>query len=153
MREQQAEHDRHMAAERAELQRQQDELAAAKAEQERIAREAREAAEAAARLDADHAEALIENAFIDSLHQAAEEAARVQAEKDAAEVERVRRERVQFVLNGPGDMEIALTLASHYQVAVGDAMQWLKKFDYEVTDEQFAAMNATGNLPHLDQAA
>ena len=160
LREQQEAHEARMRAERAEIQRQQDEINAAREEQERIAREARKAAELEARRLIVVAEAKRQAEEQDRIAEAqriadeqAAEARRVQAEKDAAEAERVRRERVQFVLNGPGDMEIALTLASHYQVAIGDAMQWLKKFDYEATDEQFAAMNATGSLPHLDQAA
>lgn len=153
MRAEQQAHEARMAAERAEIQRAQDEINRQREEQERIAQEATEAAEAeAARVAQVEADRIFAEQQRIADEQAAE-ARRIQAEKDAAEAERQRRERVQFVLNGPGDMEIALTLASHYQVAIGDAMQWLKKFDYEATDEQFSAMNATGNLPHLDQAA
>lgn len=160
LREQQEAHEARMRAERLEFEKQQAEMAEKQRElreaTEKLAREQQEREEAvaaAAKLESDHAEALEESAAIDALRKLAAEARQQEEQRQAAEAERLRRERVQFVLNGPGDMEIALTLAAHYQVAVGDAMQWLKKFDYDRADEQFAALNATGNLPHLDQAA
>jgi chromosome segregation ATPase len=142
MRQQQAEHEARMAAERAEIQRQQDEINRAKAEQERIERERQAAIEAEERRKREAEEAA-----------ARAEAARIRAEQDAAIAEQKRRERVEFEKNGPGDVEIVLTLAATYQVSVGDVMQWMKKFDYEAADEQFAAMNACGALPHFYQAA
>jgi hypothetical protein len=115
----------------AELKRQQDELIAQRAEADRIERERQEAIEAAERAKREEAEAA-ERA----------EAARVEAERQAAEAERIRREREQFETYGPGDVEIVKVLAEYYDVNVGDVMGWMKKFDYEATDEQLAAENA-----------
>ncbi|MEX3933325.1 hypothetical protein AB4Y32_16230 [Paraburkholderia phymatum] len=110
------------------------------ADAERLEQEAaeerarREAAEAAERAEAERiAEA-----------QAAEEA-RLKAEKDAAEREQIRRVRMEFAKNGPGDVEIVETLAKHYDVEIGDVMQWIKKFDYAAADEYFAAANVAAN--------
>jgi hypothetical protein len=36
---------------------------------------------------------------------------------------------------------------------VGDAMSWLKRFDYEAADAKLAEMNAQGGLPHMQEAA
>jgi len=114
----------------AELQRQQeaaDNLA-------RINRETQERLELERKLEADHAEALIENARVDAERA---EQQRLQAEAE----EQARRKRVDFITNGPGDAEIAKTLATHYDVEIGDAMEWLKKFDYDAADRHFAANN------------
>jgi hypothetical protein len=162
MRAEQEAHAKHMAEERAKLEQEQAALAAerrrhmeeaeaSRLEQEQIAREAREAAAAAAKLEADHAEALEENAAIDALRKLAAEARRQEEQHQAAEAERLRRERVKFELNGPGDVEIVKTLAAHYDVTVGDVMGWMKKFDYTAADEQLAAENVAAN--HLEKAA
>jgi hypothetical protein len=158
MRQQQAEHEARKAAERAEFKRQQDEMAAKQRElreaTEKLAREQREreeAAAAAAKFESDHAEALEENAAIDALRKLAAEARRQEERRQAAEAERLRRERVQFEKNGPGDVEIVKTLAAHYDVTVGDVMGWMKKFDYTAADEQLAAENVAAN--HLEKAA
>jgi hypothetical protein len=131
-----------LAEQQAEIDRQQAAIDAAKAEAERVERERLAAIEAEERRKAAEAAQAL-----------AAEAVRIQAEKDAAIAEQQRRERVEFIANGPGDVEIVLTLAANYGVAIGDAMQWMKKFNYESADEQFAAMNACGALPHFEQAA
>jgi hypothetical protein len=152
MRAEQEAHAKRMAEERAKLEQEQAALAAerrrhmeeaeaARLEQERVARVAREAAEAAQKLETDHAEALIENAAIDKLTKLAAEARQQEAQRQAAEAESQRRERVEFEKNGPGDVEIVKTLAKHYDVEIGDVMGWIKKFDYAATDEYFAAVN------------
>ncbi|SOY56809.1 hypothetical protein [Cupriavidus taiwanensis] len=105
-----------LAEQRAELQRQQDEINAARAEQERKEREAREAAEAEARAKREADEAA-----------ARAEAERIQAEKDAAEDERIRRERVQFELNGPEASEIVFVIAAHYMVDQETALNWMNR--------------------------
>lgn len=128
----------------AELKRQQDAA-------DEAARVVREVAEAAAKLEADHAEGLIENAAIDALTKLAAEARQQEEQRLAAEAERQRRERVQFEMNGPGDVEIVKTLAAHYRVCVGDVMQWMKKFDYAAADEQLAAENVAAN--QMEEAA
>lgn len=162
MRAEQEAHAKRMAAERAEIARQQAEIAAAKAEQERIERERqeaieaearakREAAEAAAKLEADHAEALTENAAIDALRRLAAEARQQEEQRRAAEEERIRREHTKFIINGPGDVEIVKVIAEHYDVELGDAMEWMKKFDYAAADEYFAAANVAAN--HMEKAA
>lgn len=113
--------------------------------------EARVAAEAAAKLEADHAEALEENARIDAERAAAFEAQQQEAQRRADEAERIRREQVQFIINGPGDIEIVRVIAEHYDVELGDAMEWLKKFDYAAADEHFAAANVAAN--RMERAA
>ncbi|SDH11249.1 hypothetical protein SAMN05216466_107143 [Paraburkholderia phenazinium] len=100
-----------LAEQRAELARQQAAIDAANAERERVEREAREAAEAEARAEAQRI----------ADEQAAEEA--------AAEAERQRRERVQFELNGPGDVEIVTTLALEYATNTTVVVGWLEKFN------------------------
>lgn len=153
MRQQQVEHEARMAAQQAEIDRQQAEIAAARAEQERVERErlaAIEAEERAKREAAEAEAARIAQAEADRIF-AEQEAQRVAAE--AAEAERQRRQRVEFEKNGPGDVEMVKTLAAHYDVTVGDVMQWMKKFDYDAADAQFAAMNASGSLPLLEKAA
>jgi hypothetical protein len=151
MRQQQAEHEARMAAERAELARQQAAIDAARAEQERVERErlaAIEAEERAKREAAEAEAARIAQAEADRIF-AEQEAQRVAAE--AAEAERQRRQRVEFEKNGPGDVEMVKTLAAHYDVTVGDVMQWMKKFDYAAADEQLAAENVAAN--QLEKAA
>jgi hypothetical protein len=58
---------------------------------------------------------------------------------------------VQFETNGPGDVEIVKALAAHYDVCVGDVMQWMKKFDYSATDELLAIENVAAN--YMEKAA
>jgi hypothetical protein len=141
MRQQQAEHDARMAEQRAQLEREQAALAAerrrhmeeaeaARLEQERIAREAREAAEAAAKLEADHAEALEENAAIDALRKLAAEARRQEEQRQAAEAERLRRERSDFLRTGPGDQEIIALVAKTYDVPYQAACNWIAKIEF-----------------------
>jgi chromosome segregation ATPase len=136
---------RAMEQAQAEIARQQAELAAAKAEQERVEREAREAAEAKAKaeaLEAAHIEAIAENARIDAERAAIKK--KIDDER-AAEIERARRAQEEFEKNGPGDVEMVKVLAEHYDVTVGDVMQWMKKFDYSAADEQLAAENVKAN--------
>ncbi|WP_321905182.1 coiled-coil domain-containing protein [Paraburkholderia tropica] len=125
---------RQLDAQRAEIAKQQAEITAAKAEAERIERERQAAIEAEARAKREAEEAA-----------AQAEAARIEAERRAAEQEQIRREREQFTINGPGDVEIVKLLANHYGVTLGDAMQWMKKFDYATADEYFAAANVAAN--------
>ncbi|MDR5784095.1 hypothetical protein QCE63_32255 [Caballeronia sp. LZ065] len=120
-------HEAEMQAQRDEIARQQAAIAAAKAEQERVERERQEAIEAEERRKRDEAEAA-----------ARAEASRIRAEQDAKLAEQKRREREEFTDKGPGDVEIVRTLASHYDVTVGDALEWLKRFDAKAADEQFA---------------
>ncbi|WP_229011605.1 coiled-coil domain-containing protein [Paraburkholderia gardini] len=130
-----------LAERQAEMDRQQAAIDAAKAEQERIAREAQEAAEAeAARI----AQAEADRIFAEQERVAAEqaaEAARVEGERRAALAEQARREHTNFIINGPGDAELVKVIAEHYDVELGDAMEWFKKFDYVAADEHFAAAN------------
>lgn len=143
--------EQRLAEQRAELARQQAAIDAANAERERVEREAREAAEReAARLAQEEADRVFAEQQRIAAEQAAE-AARIEAERVAAEAERQRRERVQFEINGPGDVEIVKTLAAHYGVVIGDVMQWMKKFDYDAADEHFAAANVAAN--RLEKAA
>jgi len=82
-----------------------------------------------------HAEA--ERIFVEEeqrRQQAAAEAARIQAEKDAAEAERQRRERVQFELNGPGESEIIRVLAEQFKVTPEVALAWIATFDMAYND-------------------
>lgn len=118
MREQQEAHERRMAAERAEIQRQQDELNRAREAAEAAARAKQEAEEAAERAEAQRI-----------ADEQAAEARRIQAEKDAAEFERLRREYVEFEKNGPGDIAICETLAAAYDVSPVAVVDWLEKFD------------------------
>lgn len=125
---------RQLDAQRAEIAKQQAEIAAAKAEAERAERERLAAIEREEQRKREEAEAA-----------ARAEAARIEAERRAAEQEQIRREREQFANNGPGDVEIVKLLANHYGVTLGDAMQWMKKFDYAAADEYFAAANVAAN--------
>ncbi|MEX3914828.1 hypothetical protein AB4Y43_01085 [Paraburkholderia sp. BR10872] len=131
---------RQLDEQRREIERQQAEIAAAKAEQERIERERLAAIEAEERRKREEAEAV-----------ARAEAARIEAERRAAEQEQIRREREQFAINGPGDVEMVKVLANHYGVVIGDVMQWMKKFDYDAADEHFAAANVAAN--QMEKAA
>jgi hypothetical protein len=138
-----------LAAERAEFQRQQAEMA----EQQRVLREAteklarerrerEEAAAAAAKVEADHGEALEENARIDAARAAAAEAARVDAQRQADEAERLRRERVQFAINGPGDAAIVELLTTHYGVSEFDVVGWIERFDSKPYDDKIQQQRA-----------
>lgn len=140
MAEQRAQLEREQSALAAERRRHMEEAEAAKAAQDRIAREAAEKAEAAAQAKRDEI-AAAELA----------EAVRQMEARQAVEAEAARRERVQFELNGPGDVEIVKRLAADYGVCVGDVMQWMKKFDYAAADEQLAAENVAAN--HMEKAA
>lgn len=140
MRRQQAEHEARMRAQQAEIDRQQAEIAAARAEQERIERERQAAIEAEARAKREAEEAV-----------ARAEAERVEAERRAVVQEQIRREQEQFAANGPGDVEIVKLLAREYDVEIGDVMGWMKKFDYAAADEQLAAENVAAN--QLEKAA
>lgn len=124
-------------AQQAELAQRQAAVAAAEAEQERVARE-RAAAE---KLEADHAEALIENAAIDSLRKLAAEARQQEEQRQAAEAERVRRERSDFLRTGPGDQEIVALVAKTYDVPYQTARNWIAKIefvDFAATEEKAA---------------
>ena len=105
-------------AERAELDRQRAEIAAqqeaiAKAERERLAAE-RQRAEAEARAKADKER---------QEREAAEAKAREEAEALA------RRERDDFLRNGPGKEEIVRVLADHYTVGSEVVIDWLGQLD------------------------
>jgi Uncharacterized protein involved in chromosome partitioning len=104
--------------------------------------EARVVAEAAAKLEADHAEALEENARIDAARAAAAEAARIEAQQQADEAERLRRERVQFAINGPGDAAIVALLAKHYGVSDLDVVGWIERFDSKPYDDKIQHQKA-----------
>jgi hypothetical protein len=125
VREQQEAHEARMAAERAEIQRQQDEINRAKAEQERIERERQAAIEAEARAKREAAEA-------EAARIAQEESDRIFAEQEAqriaaeaAEAERQRRQRVEFEKNGPDADEMVAVLADHYEVSPDVTRAWL----------------------------
>jgi hypothetical protein len=132
---------RKLDEQRAELARQQAELAAERQRQAdeaaRVEREKQEAIAAEAARVADEQRRQREQ--IEAAERA--EATKAAEARAAAEAERQRRERVQFELNGPGDVEIVKRLAADYDVTVGDVMQWMKKFDYTATDELLAAEN------------
>jgi hypothetical protein len=113
--------------------------------------EAKEREDAEARRQREEAEATARRQEAEAAQAAADKTAREQAERDAAEREALRRVRVQFEKNGPGDVEIVKTLADHYDVTVGDVMGWMKKFDYTAADEQLAAENVAAN--HMEKAA
>jgi hypothetical protein len=142
-----------MAAQQAEIDRQQAELAAERQRQADEAARVEGEKQAAIAAEATRVAAEEQRKREEAEAAARAEAERIQAEKDAAEAERQRRERVEFEKNGPGDVEIVLTLAATYKVSVGDAMQWMQKFNYEAADKQFAALNACGSLPQMEKAA
>jgi hypothetical protein len=108
-------HEAKMAAERAEIKRQQDAIAAAKAEQERIAREAREAAEAEERRKQEEA---------DAADRAAEQKAA--EEQAAAATEAAIRAHAEFLKTGPSAAEIIDAIAEEFAVTDVVALQWLK---------------------------
>jgi hypothetical protein len=153
MRQQQAEHEARMRVQQEEIDRQQAELAAERQRQADEAARAEQEKQAAIAAEAERVAAEEQRKREEAEAAARAEAERIQAGKAAAEAERQRRERVEFIRNGPGDVELVLSLAAHWVVSVGDAMSWLKQFDYEAADEQFATMNASGGLPHLEKAA
>ncbi|WP_430229286.1 hypothetical protein [Paraburkholderia tropica] len=107
-----------LAEARAEIARQQAELAAAKAEQERIERERLEAIEAEERRKQEELEA-----------NRRAEAQRAAEALEAIENENRRRAAEQFLANGPGDGEIVEVLANHYDVGHTFVVDWLAKFD------------------------
>jgi hypothetical protein len=153
MRAEQAAHEARMAAQQAELDRRQAEIDAERQRQAdeaaRVEREKQAAIAAeAARVEAEEQRKREEAEAVERA-----EAERIESARIAAEIEALRRERVEFIKNGPGDLEIALSLAAHWKVPVGDAMSWLKKFDYEAADAKLAEMNAQGCLPHMQEAA
>ncbi|WP_244134046.1 hypothetical protein [Burkholderia gladioli] len=117
-----------LAAEEARLAEHRAEMARQQAEIDRREREQREREEAAARAERAAAE------------QRAREAAAAEAER-ALEAEQLAFD--DFVRVGPGDVEIVKTLAEHYRVTVGDALEWLKRFDAVAADEQLAAENVS----------
>jgi len=136
-------HAAQMKADRAEIERQQAEL---QRQQEaadnvaRINRETQERLEQEQKLEADHAEALTENARIDAdraeqQRQQAEADARYQRELEQAE-EQARRDRVNFTENGPGDLEIVVTLAEQFAVDIDDVVRWIAKFDHSAIAEK-----------------
>lgn len=145
MRLEQAAHEERMAIERAEIKRQQD---AIDAEKQRVAdaEEARqreiEAAEQAKRDEAAAAERAKREA-VEAAERA--EAERVQAAKDAAEAaelaarqaaeaEAERRERVDFIKNGPAPEQIILALADEYRVDAAVARDWLALRDWKLVE-------------------
>jgi hypothetical protein len=92
--------------------------AEAKEREDAEARRQREEAERAAAIEAQRvAEA------------EAAEAARAKAEKEAAEREQIRRVRVQFEKNGPGDEAIVARLADIFDVKPLVVVGWLEKFN------------------------
>jgi hypothetical protein len=104
--------------------------------------ERKEAEAKAQQLESDHAEALIENARIDAEIAAAAEAQRIEAARLADLAEQERRERVQFELNGPGDVAIVELLASHFRVSNGDVIGWLERFDAKSFDTKIQQQKA-----------
>lgn len=103
-------------AHEAEMQAQRDEIARQQAE---IAAERRR-----------HAEE------VEAKRRAEEEQARVEAERireehEAKIAEQTRREREDFVLNGPSGDEIVDVLAAHYEVTRSDVNRWLSKIEVE----------------------
>lgn len=111
---------------REEIVRQQAEINAVKAEQERAER---------ARLAAIEAEARAKREAVEEAERA--EAARVQAEKDAVEAERIRRERADFLNVGPGDHEIIALVAKSYGVPYQTACNWIAKIEFvDFTDDE-----------------
>jgi hypothetical protein len=59
----------------------------------------------------------------------AAEHARILAAKQAEIAEQKRRERVDFELNGPGEVEIIIALCHHFKVAEHVARFWIANFD------------------------
>jgi hypothetical protein len=152
LREQQAEHARQVAAQQAELDAQKAELlrqqAAIVAAQEAQAQaerdeQARRDAEEQALLDAIAAEARRVEEEMAARVQAEKdaaasaqlaEAARQQEEREAAEAERQRRERVQFELNGPDPVEILAALANKFDVEQQTVLNWLNRYVWSAVE-------------------
>jgi hypothetical protein len=87
--------------------------------------EAKEAAEAAARAEAERIaseQAAAAQAEADRIFA---EQQRIEADRQAAEIEAIRREAEQFELNGPEPSEILRTLADQYDVSTEVALAWL----------------------------
>lgn len=145
-----AEQRRQEEAAAAAARRQQEEAAAAlRAQQEEIdrQRQAFEAEQAAARKAEQNrlaaiAQAEREKAEAEACAQREKEEAERRAAAEAAALAK-QREQEQFAANGPGDVEIVHALADYFAVTLGDAMGWLKKFDYEATDNALAAANVS----------
>lgn len=134
MRVQQKEHEARMAAQQAELDAKQAVIDAAIAEQERVAREAREAQEAEERAEAKRiAEAEMVEATRIQAQKDAAEAAELAA-RQAAEAEAERRERVNFIKNGPAPEQIILALADEYRVDAAVARDWLALRDWKLVE-------------------
>jgi chemotaxis protein histidine kinase CheA len=153
MRAEQAAHEARIAAQQAEIDRQQAEIAA---ERQRQADEAaRVEREKQAAITAEAARVAAEEQRKREEAEAAvrAEAERIESARIAAEIEALRRERMEFIKNGPDEVELVLSVAAYWKVLVGDAMSWLKKFDYEAADAKLAEMNAQGGLPHMQEAA
>lgn len=118
LRKQREAEEQRLAEQRAELARQQAVLDAKRAEGERVERERQEAIEAAERAQR---EAKAETARV--------EAERIASEERAKEAERIRRLRVQFELNGPGDNSIVESISNRFEVSEDVAVRWLTAFD------------------------
>ena len=116
-------HEARMAAEREELARQQAEIAAAKAEQDRIERERLAAIEAEARAKRQAEEAA-----------ARTEAERQETERRATEQERIRREQIEFEKCGPAPEEILSLIAEHWNVSQSTAQRWLAIHNWHVVE-------------------
>lgn len=141
----QAAHEERMASERAEIKRQQDAIDAEKqrvADAEVARQRAIEAAEQAKRDEAAAAERTKQE---EAEAAARTEAERVQAAKDAAEAaelatrraaaeEAERRERVNFIKNGPAPEQIILALADEYRVDAAVARDWLALRDWKLVE-------------------
>lgn len=134
MRAQQAEHEARMRAQQAEIDAKQAAVDAAIAEQERVAREAREAQEAEERAQAKRiAEAEMVEATRIQAQKDAAEAAELAA-RQAAEAEAERRDRVNFIKNGPAPEQIILALADEYRVDAAVARDWLALRDWKLVE-------------------
>jgi colicin import membrane protein len=90
--------------------------------------ERKEAEAKAQQIESDHADALIENAAIDALRKLAAEAREQEEQRQAAEAERIRRERVNFELNGPDARDMLEILAAHYQVEQQTVLGWINRW-------------------------
>lgn len=129
MRQQQAEHEARMRAQQEEIDRQQ---AAIDTERQRQADEAvRVEREKQAAIEAEAARvAAVERQRREAEEAAARaEAARKVAEERAKEAERLRRLRVEFEENGPGDLAIVEAIANRFEVSEEVAARWLTKFN------------------------
>lgn len=127
-------HEARMAAQQAEIDAKQAAVDAAAAEQERVAREAREAQEAVDRRKQEAAD--LTARLIDERIQAEKDAAEAAelAARRAAEEEAERRERVNFIKNGPAPEQIILALADEYRVDAAVARDWLALRDWKLVE-------------------